>query len=206
MNQTQRTKKDLCSKHALGEFYPSGRRRGELKKITFVKWHRRIYGRFPCNMHKTETYPDKFKVKLEKRDSDELGKLYDFLFDELHCRWAGRTGHYCYVDDGEEHQLAPVQDGYLYVFKHDNRRVMTADSTYGNDSFVEILRPAPANCPKCKGSKFTSKQYLWRKAIKRRRPKRISWPCSHCSGKRWIVSELGYRHHCRHCGDGRVYY
>ena len=111
MNQTQRTKKVLRSKHALGEFYPAGRRRGELKKITFVKWHRRIYGRFPCNMHKTETYPDKFKVKLEKRDSDELGKLYDFLFDELHC-----------------------------------------------------------------------------------------------SGKRWIVSELGYRHHCRHCGDGRVYY
>jgi hypothetical protein len=38
MNQTQRTKKVLCSKHALGEFYPPGRKRGKQYYYRGLYW------------------------------------------------------------------------------------------------------------------------------------------------------------------------
>ena len=205
MNYSQRVKKLYTVKHLLGEFLPVGRRVSELRRLTKTKFHQRSYGQLPCDICRPRTYPDKFKVKLENRESAELGRLYDFLFSDLHCGWAGRTGHYAYVEVGEESQLAANQDGYLYVFKHIDVRLVTADSSYGSSAFIEIARPDSVSCPKCSGSGYIDKFYLRRHPAKRRRLKRVSRPCSFCGGTRWTIDEIGDRRFC-YCGDGRVYY
>jgi len=78
--------------------------------------------------------PDKFKIKIEKEQSNDLVKMYDLLFDDLGCTWAGRCGHYAYGDRG----VSDNQDGYIYSFIVGNKRVITADCSYGDSSFIEI--------------------------------------------------------------------
>lgn len=80
--------------------------------------------------------PTKFKIKLAKQGTEELYLLYDFLFGKLNCSWAG-CGHYAY---GEEGRVAINQDGFLYVFPSlsGTKMIITADSSYGDKSFVEI--------------------------------------------------------------------
>lgn len=71
-----------------------------------------------------------FKVKLPPKETPELDKLYDFLFDELCCGWLGRTGHYAYDDDLE--QIAQNQDGYIYCWEHTeySRKISASPKAY----------------------------------------------------------------------------
>lgn len=83
--------------------------------------------------------PEKFKMKIPPAQTKELDRLYDFLFDFLQAGWAGRFGHHAYCDSEEaQHMVSDKQDGYLYVFKHMNGLVMTADSSFGNPNWPEI--------------------------------------------------------------------
>ena len=84
MNYSQRVKKLYAVKHLLGEFLPVGRRVSELRRLTKTKFYQRSYGRLLCDICRPRTYPDKFKVKLENRESAELDRLYDFLFGDVH--------------------------------------------------------------------------------------------------------------------------
>ena len=84
-----------------------------------------------------DEYPASFKVKLEASGTERLDRLYDFLFDKLNCSWVGSHGHYAYDEDPTV--VAKQQDGYLYVFKHNGLRVVTADRSYGNGSFIEVM-------------------------------------------------------------------
>ena len=84
-----------------------------------------------------EEYPASFKVKLEASGTERLDRLYDFLFDRLKCRWRRGCGHYAYDEDPT--MVAEQQDGYLYVFEHNGTRLVTADKSYGNNSFIEVV-------------------------------------------------------------------
>lgn len=80
--------------------------------------------------------PDNFKIRIEDRETPELKKMYDLLFDDLMCGWAGRVGHYAY---GHEHQVADPQDGFIYGWKTlDGKRLISADPFYGNPDYPEI--------------------------------------------------------------------
>lgn len=85
--------------------------------------------------------PSYFKVKLPARGTEELDRIYSFLFDELVASWAGRVGHYAYVDEGDEHQLATNQDGFLYCFIGPDgwMRRLTADSRLGDPYYPEVV-------------------------------------------------------------------
>jgi hypothetical protein len=60
---------------------------------------------------------DIFKIKIPAIYSKELASMYDFLFDELNCGWAGRLGHYAYDED--KSKVAENQDGFIYCWKHE---------------------------------------------------------------------------------------
>ncbi|AWL27128.1 hypothetical protein DJ533_00140 (plasmid) [Acinetobacter defluvii] len=71
-----------------------------------------------------------FKIKTPDRETLELSKLYDFLFDNLVCGWAGRTGHYAYSEDPT--QIAENQDGYIYCWEHTDysRKISASPEAY----------------------------------------------------------------------------
>lgn len=75
-----------------------------------------------------DSLPEKFKIKIPEKYSEELNQMYDFVFDDLNAGWAG-SYHYIW-NDGAPSIVASNQDGYLYVWKDNHYWCLTADSSY----------------------------------------------------------------------------
>ena len=84
----------------------------------------------------TNSVPEKFKIKIPEKYSEELNQMYDFVFDGLSAGWAG-SYHYIWKDKNPE-IVAANQDGYLYVWKDNHSWRLSADSSYiKNQKIVE---------------------------------------------------------------------
>lgn len=82
--------------------------------------------------------PNKFKIKVPEKYSEELNQMYDFVFDELCASWAG-SFHYIWNDQNPEF-AAQNQDGFLYVWKDTHFWRLTADSSYfTNQEIYELI-------------------------------------------------------------------
>lgn len=75
-----------------------------------------------------DSLPEKFKIKIPEKYSEELNQMYDFVFDDLNGGWVG-SYHYIWNDKNAD-IVAQCQDGYLYVWKDSHYWRLTADSSY----------------------------------------------------------------------------
>lgn len=58
------------------------------------------------------------KFKTPPRESEELGRFYDLVFDPdtFFASWCGRSGQYAYAVEGKPWSVADNQDGYIYLW------------------------------------------------------------------------------------------
>lgn len=82
------------------------------------------------------------KFKTPEKDSEELSKFYDLVFDPnlFFASWVGRVGHYPF---DREPACSDNQDGYIYLvpcfWQNGTPWKMTADSKSANMLLVEYV-------------------------------------------------------------------
>lgn len=81
-----------------------------------------------------------FKIKTPAIYSKELELMYDFLFNELNCGWAGRIGHYAYDED--KSKVAENQDGYIYCWEHakHNYKISASPDAYSYKYSISTIQ------------------------------------------------------------------
>jgi hypothetical protein len=81
-----------------------------------------------------------YKIKIPPIASDDLKKMYDYLFDTIGASWVGQSGHYAYGNGQDDSSVAQNQDGYIYCFYLGHWRI-TADcknGCIGTGSAIEL--------------------------------------------------------------------
>lgn len=62
--------------------------------------------------------PKGVKFKTPPRETEELGRFYDLVFDynTFYASWCGGVGHYAYTTPDKPWRAADDQDGYIYLW------------------------------------------------------------------------------------------